>query len=1041
GLVSGAVNTASRRALLEAVAAAIEAGAPVQAEALFAGRFVRPFRRRRKFFVNPCELAPADDGQRILEKAAAVPAPARAPAGGSALEVVRALVAQRAELPPAALSDDARLLADLHLNSIVVAQIATEAARQLGIAPPSAPLEYAGLTIAEMSRALNDSGSDANAEHPGVPDGIDAWVRPFRSRLVPRRSPRAQRDSGGGNWQFFGPAEGTLRSALEARRAEMPSGGGVVLCLPADPDERHAALLLEAGHAAVRLRHPARFLLVQHGGGAAALARSVHLEAHDLPVCVVDLPADLKEAVDLVAAEAAAARRYTEAHYDSSGARFEPALCAVTAQPGGIPLGPDDVLLVSGGAKGIGAECAVEAARMSGCRLALLGSSPAEHPEVEATLERMRALGLRAEYHRADVTDAEAVRMACGRIGRITAILHCAGINRPRPLEAMDEAGFRRTIEVKTSGLRNLLDTACPGLKLVVAFGSVIGRMGMQGEADYAVANEWMARDLERWGEAHPQCRCLTLEWSVWVGAGMGERVAHLESLRQRGVSPITIDEGLRAFREALCDASGVRTMVMTGRFGAPATLQFDAPELPLLRFLDRVRLHYPSTELICEADLSPASDPYLEDHIFLGARLLPGVMALEAMAQAASALAGAGDAPAFEDVHFARPVIVPPEGGLTIRLLALTRSDGAIEVRLRSAESGFRTDHFSAVCRFGKRGEEPAMDTAGLETVPLDPARDLYGGLLFQEGRFRRLRGYQRLSATECVAEAAAEEARGWFGRYLPQRLVLGDPGIRDTAIHAIQACIPHARVLPGGARRIVVPASAPAGPRLIRARELRREGDLLVYEMEIATPEGQVVERWSEMELRIVSTSAPVPDVWPPALLAPYLERRVCEIVPRRQVGVLLGTNGKSNGYRRPDGKPVSNGIQLSRAHAGNLTMTVTSGAPVGCDCEPVASRTASVWRDLLGPGGFALAELVSREAAEDLDHAATRVWCAVESMKKAGARQDLGIVLATPEEHLAAQSGWVVLGAGASRIATLIAPVAGFSDPVAFAVLVGA
>jgi enediyne polyketide synthase len=47
----------------------------------------------------------------------------------------------------------------------------------------------------------------------------------------------------------------------------------------------------------------------------------------------------------------------------------------------------------------------------------------------------------------------------------------------------------------------------------------------------------------------------------------------------------------------------------------------------------------------------------------------------------------------------------------------------------------------------------------AGGEPVHLDPARDLYGGLLFQEGRFRRLRGYRSLRATECVAESAAEE------------------------------------------------------------------------------------------------------------------------------------------------------------------------------------------------------------------------------------------------------------------------------------------
>jgi len=46
----------------------------------------------------------------------------------------------------------------------------------------------------------------------------------------------------------------------------------------------------------------------------------------------------------------------------------------------------------------------------------------------------------------------------------------------------------------------------------------------------------------------------------------------------------------------------------------------------------------------------------------------------------------------------------------------------------------------------------------------------------------------------------------------------------------------------------------------------------------------------------------------------------------------------------------------------------------------------------------------------------------------------------VLAPPEEHADAVSGWVVLAAGTARIGTVVVPVAGFDDPLAFAVLVG-
>jgi enediyne polyketide synthase len=107
-------------------------------------------------------------------------------------------------------------------------------------------------------------------------------------------------------------------------------------------------------------------------------------------------------------------------------------------EPGQFPLGPEDVLVVSGGGKGIGAECANEAARASGAKLALMGSSAIGHPELAASLRRMQSSGLRVEYFRADVTEAVAVRSACDGVrralGPITAILHCAGINRPQSI-------------------------------------------------------------------------------------------------------------------------------------------------------------------------------------------------------------------------------------------------------------------------------------------------------------------------------------------------------------------------------------------------------------------------------------------------------------------------------------------------------------------------------------------------------------------------------------------------------------------------------
>src|SRR6185503_7966615 len=110
---------------------------------------------------------------------------------------------------------------------------------------------------------------------------------------------------------------------------------------------------------------------------------------------------------------------------------------------------------------------------------------------------------------------------------------------------------------------------------------------------------------------------------------------------------------------------------------------------------------------------------------------------------------------------------------------------------------------------------------------LPLIPERDLYGSILFHKGRFRRLRAYLNLEATSCLAEISQDGKTEWFGQYLPSSLALGDPAVRDAAIHAIQACIPHATLLPIGADRVEIAGAQVSGPIFVSARERSREGN----------------------------------------------------------------------------------------------------------------------------------------------------------------------------------------------------------------------
>jgi len=134
-------------------------------------------------------------------------------------------------------------------------------------------------------------------------------------------------------------------------------------------------------------------------------------------------------------------------------------------------------------------------------------------------------------------------------------------------------------------------------LKLFATFGSIIARTGLPGEADYAAANEWLRALTDRFQDDHPQCRCVTLEWSVWSGVGMGQRLGRVELLAQQGITPIPPDEGVRLLSALLARRLPSARILVTGRFGALPTLAFEHTNTPFVRFLEQARVFYPGIE------------------------------------------------------------------------------------------------------------------------------------------------------------------------------------------------------------------------------------------------------------------------------------------------------------------------------------------------------------------------------------------------------------------------------------------------------------
>jgi NAD(P)-dependent dehydrogenase (short-subunit alcohol dehydrogenase family)/acyl-CoA thioesterase FadM len=616
---------------------------------------------------------------------------------------------------------------------------------------------------------------------------------------------------------------------------------------------------------------------------AAGFARSLHLEDPGLRVRVIDLADTLPpaEVARAVLGELRGPTPFAAVGYDAGGTRLVPR--ARLRQPAGYakrPLGwsAGDVILVTGGGKGITAECSLALARATGARLALVGSSPAPGAggkadgELGRTLGRFAAEKLACRYYSCDVTDPQAVsdlvRRVRGELGPITGVVHGAGVNRPRRVEQVSAEEAAAEIAPKLLGAHNLcaaLADAPP--RLFLGLTSIIGVTGMPGNAWYAFSNEALDLVLRRFGAEHPETAVLSVAFSVWGETGMGARMGSVTHLAKKGIGAIPTEEGVRHFLRLFDHDPGDRQVVVTARLGGLDTWPVEPPPAPAgLRFLEHVVRSYPGVELVARTRLTLERDRYLEDHNYRGSFLFPTVFGLEAMTQAATHLTGADASSVvrFEDVRLERPIVVDPQAGVEIEVraeaLEVTREgEQLVRVGIRTEQTGFAADHFAATVVLGVPAEVPAAAVPSGRPLAIDPKTDLYGGLLFQGPRFQRMSPVHELDGDHTIFESESRESASVEGEAFATGrggpLLLGDPFFRDVLLQAGQMTIPQEVCLPVGIERIErFGTPAPAGRRFVFAPRKVRQGREYVAEIFATDEQGRVLERLTGYRLRIL-------------------------------------------------------------------------------------------------------------------------------------------------------------------------------------------
>jgi enediyne polyketide synthase len=998
------LGSGSIKGLLNAAGLVFATGAEITLTNLLKDRFHRHFSlsNEDKFIENPCETedgrarSKSDSAETIEDSTKNYSQATELLSQNSIFPEFRMMLANKLGLPEKSLSYENRMLDDLHLNSLTVGQLIAEFASLKGLRMTQVPTEYSNSKIQEivdMLEKLNDQNhcEDEN----GDLQGVGPWVHSFVVEKEETISDVIQSRNGIQElieWQFIGAEP--INALDESIRLTKSSENLLITAFDLSMD----AILMLLKDALLILQNQSfkRVFVIQNEDYLTGFMKSFYLENPSTTLRVINVPRG-QLTNSLLYTELIAKGNFRHIHVDQFGkkriGRLKPIFFDSAKEIFSIKSG--DHIIVTGGGKGITFECGKELAIRYGAVLIIIGRSDREQDNQLATnLLILDKLNIKYIYYQFDIADeglAGSHLAEIARIYEIKGIIHGAGKNNPIAFSKLGFDNVADTMRPKVNGLVNLgkiLQTTNPAF--FITFGSIISRTGLDGNADYACANELVRNEMEKLAGRFKKTFFRNIEWSVWSGAGMGENLGVLESLIHKGIQPIGLDDGVKYFSNAFNKECSQVSVIVSGRFGDIPTLGHCQSEGKMLRFIDDIRIHYPSIEMISDTKLSMNTDLYLMDHQLDNQVLWPAVLGMEAMAQMVFSLYSEEiHNVQFRNLELLHPIVVPISGSLQIRIVGQRVDRNTFTVAIRTEETEFVQDYFKATVLINTllNGNRHKFQEGELENAA-NIVTELYTNILFHKGRFQKLRSYLKLTPYTCIALAEQESPdHTHFNDYAASTLLLGNFTLRDSALHAVQACVPDMLLIPIGTGSIDIYNVALGGRITIQATEIKRVSDIYHFNIYVYDSKGLLSEQWTDARFKAYRPSNP-PSI-SLRLLKNILQRRVDDFYGRKDV-VELRSNAAfwyENIYKRFDGRPFSNNIEyrVSNSNLGEINLYLMARANVGCDIEAIRYLDDREWRKLLGMNDFNLASVLSKMTGEAISIACTRVWGVKECSRK--------------------------------------------------------
>ncbi len=447
----------------------------------------------------------------------------------------------------------------------------------------------------------------------------------------------------------------------------------------------------------------------------------------------------------------------------------------------------DTVFLVTGGGRGITAECVCKIAGAFQCKFILLGRTnltdmepewcrachdeadlrseaiaylKREHHkpvpvtirkmvhavlsnrEIKKTLSRINEYGGQAVYVSGDITDADALALcldgACKKFGKIDGIIHGAGNLADKKIGMKTDEDFSLVFGTKIKGLENILHAINPEqIRFFLLFSSVSGYFGNAGQTDYALANEVLNKFSHCFKLFFPTSCPMAINWGPWESGMITETLKAF--YEKHNICLIPVGTGADFCTQELRNADNHESpqILISGDLAVPG-----GTEKMKFKPLKTTRTIYPET------------NPFLQDHIIGGAPVLPATCAINWMVQSCKGGLPQGwnfielqDFKVLQGIRFlnAHPLTC------TVDIKSVVQDPGymALGVNITSkSEKKLPVFHYSAILKFAKNFDPlPVYREFNLEPDGIIPQT---GTALYGSGNFlfhgRSFMGVQKI-------------------------------------------------------------------------------------------------------------------------------------------------------------------------------------------------------------------------------------------------------------------------------------------------------